>query len=145
MKDTTNQAGVQMMNSHKRIHEFSIDKNGYTGEFSIKYPSLMERMRIGTLRARYLGDMLGNVDVYTDNIAYMAATLETLLVQKPKWFNLEALDDYGVLEAVYEEYLKWANSFRGNAESNSNEENSRAGANAEALEDHEAVPDAGQR
>ena len=136
------QAGNQVMESHKRIYTFSIDKNGYNGEFTIKYQSLIDRMKIGTLRAKYLGDVQNKVDIYTDNIAYMCATLETLLISKPKWFNLEILDDYSVLEAVYEEYMNWSNSFRRDVEPSDNEEDSGTATNEEAMANHEDVQSA---
>jgi len=142
--DKTRQAGNQMMESHKRIYRFSIDKNGFKGEFTIKYQSLMDRMKIGTLRAKYLGDMQNKVDIHTDNIAYMCATLETLLIEKPKWFNLEILDDYSVLEAVYEEYMNWANSFRRADEPSDNAEDSGTGTDEEALEDNADLPNASE-
>ena len=137
--DKTTQAGNQVMESHKRVYSFLLDRDTYKGEFTVKYPSLMDRMKIGTLRAKYLDGMVGSIDMYTDNIAYMSATLETLLINKPKWFNLEILDDYSILEYVYEEYLNWVNSFRREPESNTNEEDSGTRANEETLANNEDV------
>ncbi len=147
MKNTRNEilnniesAGSDIVNSHKRYHTFTVDHNGYKGEFTVKYPSLLDRIRIGTLRAQYLdGVPIESLDILTDNISFMAATLQVVLVKKPDWFNLEVLYDYDILDYVHTEYVKWVNSFRDQIESSRNDGSSRTSRHEETLEDNEDV------
>jgi len=139
--DDVKRAGAIVTDLHKRRYTFQIEKNEYAGEFTVKYPSLLDRMKIGALRAKYLGDAAGNVDIVTDNIVYMFATLETVAVKKPGWFDLDSMDDYSVLEAVFDQYTNWANTFRVGSEPDTDAENSRTGANEETVEGNETVSD----
>ncbi len=98
--------------THKKQLDFSQFNEEYVGTFIFHHPSLMERMQIGVLKSQMLQGLDGRVDVTTDNIAHMSATLEVILDESPKWFNLSTIEDYEVLDGVYEEYIQWYESFR---------------------------------
>lgn len=107
----------------KEIDLTAIDKR-YIGDFTFKVPSLMEKMRVGIVKSGLLkGTPESSLDILTQNIAHMTATLTVVCKDYPKWFNLEEIDDYIVLETVYDTYLEWENSFRtGNTRSDSGED-----------------------
>jgi len=84
----------------------------YSGSFTFHHPSLIERMNIGVLKSQFLQGLEGRVDVLTDNIAHMSATLDVVLDDAPEWFKIGALYEYEVLEGVYDKYTEWLNSFR---------------------------------
>lgn len=109
----------------KEIDLTTIDKR-YIGDFKFKVPSLMEKMRIGIVKAGFLKGMNeSSLDVITQNIAHMTATLTVVCTDYPKWFNLDEVDDYIVLETVYDTYLEWENSFRtGDSRNNDSEDSS---------------------
>lgn len=109
--------GVQQ--GKRRTHTVEIDLSHidpeYVGTFKFHHPSLMEKVEIGTIKAQLLkGLPQGSIDVIADNIAHMAATLQVVLDVYPKWFTLDLTQmyDYEVLDAVYEEYAQWYESFR---------------------------------
>ena len=84
----------------------------FLGNIVFHYPSQMERMRIGVIQSELLGGNL-NVDVQTGNIAHIISTLEIVCDSKPDWFDVFSPElEYEVLEAVYNEYAEWSDSFR---------------------------------
>lgn len=109
-------AGMNVMAGKQRVTNVDIDLSSidpdYIGKFKFHHPTVMERMQIGVLKAQMLQGLEGRVDVLTDNIAHMSATLEVVLDHAPEWFNAGAIYDYEVLDAVYEEYAKWLATFR---------------------------------
>ena len=107
----------------KRTYEFNVDfkevNPEFVGKVVVHYPSQIERIQIGVTRSALLGGNL-EVDVITNNLAFMAATLDTVLDSKPDWLDMGNPDlEYEVLLAVYEEYEKWVSSFRRTAGTNS--------------------------
>lgn len=96
----------------KEVDLTDVDKR-YIGDFTFKIPSLMERMRIGIAKTALLnGAKESSLDIISQNIAHMAGTLTVVCTDYPKWFDLNEIDDYIVLETVYDIYLDWENSFR---------------------------------
>jgi hypothetical protein len=100
----------------KRTHSFNVDYTDinptFLGTFSIHYPSQLERMQIGVTKSALLGGNMP-VDVLTDNIAHIAATLDSIIDSKPDWFDVGNPElDYDILRAVYEECNNWIDSFR---------------------------------
>jgi len=133
-------AATAISNSHKKEFEFDVNINGYEGHFKVKHPSLMDTMDIGVRRAHFLnGADSKSVDVMTDNLTFMTATLSVVILEAPKWFNLEVLDDYMVLSAIYEEYKNWNATFRRGNEQSSNTGSSETSANEGSLEHNEDV------
>jgi len=52
-------------------------------------------------------------DPMYEQLVYEIATLETLLVERPEWFNnIMNLYDWEIIHAVHEEVVKFINSFR---------------------------------
>ena len=121
------QATASVLSLHQRRTTIVVDMNGYSGEFVLKYPSLKDKMDIGILRSKLTGGVpTQQLDVVTDNIAYMAATLIIVTVSAPDWFDIEIMEDYNVLDYIFTEYTKWTNSFRRTNKPSDNEESSRA-------------------
>lgn len=116
--------GQEILKGNKREVTKEIDLTAvnkrYIGDFTFKVPSLMERMNIGVVKSTFLKGMKeSNLDVMSQNIAHMSATLTVVCSDYPKWFDLNEIDDYIVLETVYDTYLDWENSFRtGNQDDN---------------------------
>lgn len=101
----------------RRQHSFDTDYTdinpAFKGRFTVHHPTQMERLRMGVLKASLLGNQM--VDVQTENLAIVISTLDTVLDEKPDWFDMDTEDlSYDIMEAVYMEYLDWVNSFRGN-------------------------------
>lgn len=128
-KEQLVELGKQIIQGKKRTHTTQIDLRHinpeYIGTFVFHYPSLMEQMQIGVIKSRLLGGVpVNSVDVLTDNIAHMTATLQVVTDSAPDWFKLEELDDYEVLDHVYEAYAQWRDSFRQANKSGNNQGNS---------------------
>lgn len=103
----------QVSDSSIKTHSFYVDVQGMEGEFTVKYPALMDKVRIGTIRARMTDGVPSEaLDVVTDNISFMSATLEVVVVKSPSWFNINTLEEYEILETVYNKYQEWVSTFR---------------------------------
>lgn len=117
--------GQQVIAGNKRFKVVDIDLTHidpeYIGKFKFHHPTVIERMQIGVIKSQLLQGLEGRVDVITDNIAHMTATLEVVTDSSPEWFNVNNIYDYEVLDAVYEEYIKFYNSFRKPAKPSDNE------------------------
>lgn len=83
----------------------------YQGTVIFKRPTILERSRIGVLKAQYSQGM-GNVDAYTDLLHTAMATLDVVCIQKPQWLNYETLYDDDVIFHIFVEYKKWEAFFR---------------------------------
>lgn len=105
-------ASAANMSADKKSLTFDVDKNGYKGTFVCKYPSLMDKMKIGVVRADFLKGLVGQVDVVTDNIAYITSTMSVTCTQAPNWWNINTLDDYDVLMEVWSQYNTELTTFR---------------------------------
>jgi hypothetical protein len=93
----------------------SCNVNGFhkTGTFKAKYPSITDRIAIGSLRAKLLdGAPSRSVDNFTDNLSFIVAYLNVLLVKKPGWFDMSTMDDVSVVDELYTEVAKWVDNFR---------------------------------
>ncbi len=108
------------LNSRQKEINFKTTIQGkeVEGTFVVKFPSLRDRIAIEAK----LSEILGGADlinIKTD--AYMLAEgicyLERLIVKKPDWFNLEAIDDPDTIIKLYNEVLAFINSFRSKDES----------------------------
>jgi len=108
---------LSKINQGKRLtHAFNVDfsdiKEGLTGTFMVHKPTQIERLQIGVNRSILLGGNI-EVDTITGNIAFMIATLDTVLDSKPDWFDVDNPDlDYEIMLSVFNEYDDWVNSFR---------------------------------
>jgi hypothetical protein len=121
--------GMGIQQGKGRTKDFDINlteiDEKYVGRFKVHHPSIIDKMNIGVLKTKMLQGLA--VDVVTDNIAHMTATLTFVLDDFPEWFKVNEIYDYEVLEAVYDEYAEWYNSFRkpsGNADDKGDSEKS---------------------
>lgn len=104
-----------------------------TGKFTFKYPSITERIRIGTLRAQMLdGAEEKSLDNLTSDLTYIVAFLRVTLVNAPDWFDFTDIDDVVGIRKIFNEVQVWVSNFRltggkcqypGNSEATSDEEN----------------------
>lgn len=108
------------LNSRQKEIEFKTTIQGkeVEGTFIVKFPSLRDRIAIEAKLSEIL-DGADLINIKTD--AYLLAEgicyLERLIVKKPDWFNLEAIDDPGTIIDLYNEVLAFINSFRSKDES----------------------------
>jgi len=92
---------------------FSVNGVKKTGDFTIKFPSIMERVGIGVKRAKILdGAQSQSMDKFSDDLAFMVAYLDTVLEERPKWFNFEQLDTVAELNNLFWEASSFINSFQ---------------------------------
>lgn len=92
-----------------------------SGTFKVKYLGVTARLRIGTIRAKLLdGAPSQSLDNLTDDIAYIIAYLTVAIVEKPSWFDFDALDEYSELKEMYLEVYEFIQSFRYNDGENTN-------------------------
>lgn len=111
----------------RRTHTFRVDFSAdfgdkFKGSFTVHHPSQMERMRIGILQSQLTGG-IPPMDARTDNLVVMIATLDTVLDDKPEWFDVYSDDlEYEVLYSVFMEYTNWIESFRKRPKRDNNEE-----------------------
>lgn len=95
------------------------------GTFKAKYMGVSARLRIGTIRAKLLDGAPGqSLDALTDDIAYMIAYLTVALVETPKWWNYDLIDDIPDLRDIYMEVYNFHQSFRRANEQDTNVGNS---------------------
>lgn len=112
----------------------------YIGKFKFHYPSIVERVKIGTDQANFLNRLpRESIDVYTNNSAYIMATLMNVVDYCPDWFKLNVIGDYRVLEKVFNVYSKWVDSFRKSSKRVDDEGNSEKSKAQEVHLDHEKV------
>ncbi len=94
----------------------------YKGTIVFKRPTMQDYMKMGALKAQYLGQG-GAVNKYLidDTIKFMAqvmSTLKVLIVRAPEWLvkdgkiNVEGVQEPDVLYHIYDKYEKWELSFR---------------------------------
>lgn len=127
----------------KHTHTFKVDYSDihpdFVGTFTVHKPSVMEQINIGVIRAQLLGGIT-KVDVLTDNIATIVATLDNVLEEQPDWFDPWGEDlNYEILESVYTEYNKWYNNFRKSNRGDKSRGDSEDTGSDSSLEDNEGV------
>ena len=84
------------------------------GTFRFRYPTLLDRMRQGTIQARYLNGMnVQQVDIVTVNLAYTMAFLVSISEKLPAWFRFEEMESMDELQEMFREVDAFVNSFRG--------------------------------
>lgn len=112
-----NLANVNMGSARKHTIpvDFSKLEDGFTGNVVVHYPSQLEKMRIGMLKSSLLGGM--EVDVQTNNIAHVTATLDVVIDSKPDWLDInDPRVEYEMLEHIYLQYHEWCDTFRRKSE-----------------------------
>lgn len=129
------QNAVRILESDQKKIRISYKNMGYSGEFEFRYPSLLDRVKVGVERAKLLDGADGSsVDATTDNIVHMFSTLTVSKEVAPDWFSLESLDDYRVLEEIYDEFVKQVDNFRSLYRTNGIEGNSEVDRDENVME-----------
>ncbi len=127
-----------LVNGSRKTKTVDIDctdiDESYIGKFKFHYPSLVERVKIGTDQANMLNGLpRQSIDVMTNNIAYATAILMNVIDYCPDWFKLNQIGDPDILFKVFNAYSEWADSFR---QSNKRTETGKDSEKSEAPEVH---------
>jgi hypothetical protein len=106
----------------------------------VKYPSFQDRIQIGVARAKMMdGASTDSIDAFTDSILVMTSTLSVLTVEAPVGFNIFALEDFDVLNSLYEQYISWMNSFHEGTQGSANDDNSKHGEGKATVDNNENI------
>jgi len=110
------QAHTRVSLGKKFTHSFTLNfkeiRPDFVGDFIVHRPSQVERLQIGIIKSSLLNGLY-NVDLITDNIAHICATLQVVADKLPDWFNIDDPElEYEILDAAYVNYINWVNSFR---------------------------------
>lgn len=119
---------------------FTIGDEVKKGNFTAKIPGVMQRARMGVQRAK-MSDGVNpeNLDSVTDDIIFVVSYLETMLIERPAWFDWELVEDFEELLALYTEVTQWVNAFRGRNKNSANEGNRVIANSEDDLEGYEAL------
>jgi hypothetical protein len=104
-------------------HTSEEDNTNYRGQFTVKRLSMMDRSKVSVRKSQLNGGMFAvkdddgkptgqGIDPDTDWLNYMIAYLEIALIQKPEWFKFTEITDSSLVFKVFEEGMKFENSFR---------------------------------
>lgn len=113
----------QMMAGNDDTLTYELDlivgQRNFKGQFVFRRPSVYEQARIGLRVAEMLSaaDKDGYMhrlytDVYHENLVMMVATLEVVVAEHPKWWDLESVRDDDLVGTLYGRYKVWQNGFR---------------------------------
>jgi hypothetical protein len=94
----------------------------HEGTFTTKRLSIKDRSQIGMRKSQLAGGMYcvrnddgiptgQGIDEETDYLNGMIAHLETALIRKPAWFDLNEVADLGLVRDVYERVWDFESSF----------------------------------
>lgn len=134
----------EYIDAELRKHKFTIKTKVFgkdvEGEFECKYPSVLDSLKIQTEASKYLeGADPQNTFDNTVVQALKIATNDRLLTKRPKWYNIENLDDFAVVDEVYKEVEKFIESFRQKMYEGEDSRNSTEADNAKAMEGEQAI------
>lgn len=146
-QERTDSATNVVTNAEERTCTFTktyrILGNNKSGTFTFKYPSVFDRIKWGSTRAKMLdGAPEQSVDRVTSDLTFMIAYLNTLMVKGPSWFNWETLEDDYIIKDLFTEVTQWVKNFRQSLEGtgNTNEGNSNTTSNAQNMDGNENIP-----
>lgn len=97
--------------------------NAYKGFIEFKRPSMQDYMKMGALKAQFLGaNGMVNINLVDNTIKFMAqvmSTLKVVIVKAPHWLlsekgqiDVESIKEPDVLYHIFDKYEEWENSFR---------------------------------
>ncbi|MBU5669511.1 hypothetical protein KQI68_06620 [Peptoniphilus sp. MSJ-1] len=101
----------------KRQHTFNIKTTVFgkevEGEFTCKYPSVLDSVKIQVLASRYL-EGADNENIFDRAVvqAFKLASLDVLLVKKPDWYDIDNLDRFETIDDIYREVDNFTATFR---------------------------------
>lgn len=111
-----------------------------TGKFTFKYPSITERIRVGTLRAQMLdGAEEKSLDNLTSDLTYIVAFLRVTAVKMPDWFDFSEIDDIIGIRKIFNEVQIWVSNFRLTGGKCQRPGDSKAAPDEEIVDSDEAV------
>ena len=94
----------------------------FTGNVEFKRPTMQDYMKMGALKAQFLGQGGAvNKHLIDDTIKFMAqvmSTLKVVIVRAPAWLvkdgriSVEHIQDPEILYHLYGKYEEWEDSFR---------------------------------
>lgn len=113
----------------KKKHTFSVnyeseqDDQIYEGVFTCRKMSVMDMSKVNLRKSQLSGGMYTvrddngvptgqGIDEDTDFFNFMLATLETVLEQKPQWWNLSEISDRTLINKVFKEVMDFESTFR---------------------------------
>lgn len=145
--------------SLKRTSQFTVDWKSQVheqrmhGTFTVKKLSVKDQAKVRVRQVELNGGLYcvlddnGNptgkgVDLSTESLNYMIAYLEVALEQKPIWFDLNELADEELLMHIFQEAMKFENSFRGREGSPASNGGGLAGGSITSLGANGGTPDA---
>lgn len=118
MKDVKSEA--RNLGTFKIDYKSEIDQQHYVGAFTVKRMSIADLASLGVRKAQLNGAMHYDprkpgqgVDADTDELNGVLAHLDICLIKTPDWWNLSNVADVGLLYTVYEEVMRFENTFRG--------------------------------
>lgn len=126
---------VDKTRQHEFVIEGKVDGVDRKGKFISKYPTIIDDLTIGVEMSKYLAG--GNPNMILDasqQLAYMQATTDVLLVEKPDWFNPYTMGDATYLRKVVDEILAFNRTFRGEDEQDRLSSDGASKADAETME-----------
>lgn len=86
----------------------------FTGAFTAHYSTHQDQINMARIKAHLRGGMAAeSFDISASIIIDQQAILETLLDEKPDWFDVDKLYDYELISLVYEEVMSQEATFRG--------------------------------
>lgn len=115
--------------------EAEIDGEKTTGEFTSRYPTVIDSINIDIEKSRILrGADPDTLYTSTLQIAEMLAYCKYVLIKKPEWFNVEEIDDIDLLMEVYSKAREHELSFRRKDEPDGHREDSTRQTDTETVE-----------
>lgn len=125
------------MSFNATLSVYGVEK---TGKFMFKYPSITERIRIGTLRAQMLnGAEEKSLDNLTSDLTYIVAFLRITAVKVPDWFDFSDIDDVIGIRRIFNEVQVWVTNFRLTGGKCQRPGDSEATSDEETMDSDEAV------
>lgn len=94
------------------------DEEGRSGRWVVHRPTMRDELKIAVDYAQFKTPEDGlspvQIDVTYDNLAYMCATLNTVIDMRPDWFPKDAADcfDITLVGTLFEKYCEWKDCFR---------------------------------
>ncbi len=141
-----------MVNKGK-LHTFSInytseiDGKDYIGQFTCRKQSILDQTRITKKKSDLCGgmycvrDLEGNptgqgIDEYSESFGFALATLQTVLVSKPEWWDLDSISDQELIFKVFSEVSDFENSFRRRGRSQNRDEGNNGSSEEGSEKEH---------
>lgn len=144
-----------MSNTHTFNISFDTDE-GKTlqGLFTYKRPSVRQKSQIVSRKSVLSGGFYcvrdekfrptgQGIDAMSEAFNGAVARLDTCLIQAPEWWDLDEITDEELVWVVYEEVMKFEDSFRRPGDKRDDAKTQSGSVGTEASSDKPALPDVG--